>query len=636
MKRILLATTLVVCLLFTMSFAVSAANFSDTSDHWAKNAIDTWAGYEVLKGDQGKFRPDDPIIRAEMAAVINRVIGFTDMGDPTLIKDVPQSEWYYEDILKLYGANIMQGYEGYLRPEDPITREEATVMLARAFEVVDGPYFDPAGFRDFNNISDWARDNIEDMAGCGYVQGSYGYFNPQNNITRAEVVTICDNMVDGFYNTPGEYILGDVENYVLIRTGDVTLKDGIIHQGSLYISAADNGTIRIENVTTSQKVKIYLAHQIELKNVDWDNLAISSEGTTIDTDATVNIGTLVLEKQATFTGEGTIEEAWIYASGASFENRPIALTVDENVSMPLFDGEQSVRLTAANIAFPVAPIVAAGDTLTVEAKPSGATVSCAWYYGSEAEPFSRETNYTVKESDYSRIIQVEVTGTGKYVGQIYDGFSVYVGNVGIDVSEHNDTIDWAKVGESNRIEYVIIRALSYDNAQGKHVIDPQFIANARGAKAEGLDIGAYFYTYATSQEEMAAEVDTFVSVIKQLETDEGISLDLPAFIDFEYENILTEVTTVESRTTLLRSGLERMKQNGLNPGFYSTGSWAYEQYDAKSLQQEGYAVWLAVWGNDNPANPGNPHFDSLLDPDYWQYTSKGWLPGISGDVDLNR
>ena len=74
----LLALTLV---LATLPAAFAADTFTDTSDHWAERAIETWAGHGVLLGSDGEFRPNAPITRAELAAVLNRVFGYTATTD---------------------------------------------------------------------------------------------------------------------------------------------------------------------------------------------------------------------------------------------------------------------------------------------------------------------------------------------------------------------------------------------------------------------------------------------------------------------------------------------------------------------------------------------------------------------------
>ena len=113
MKKKLLVMLLCLCMaIFLVPAAAFAADtaFSDTSGHWAQSAIETWAGYDVLKGSDGAFRPNDTITRAELAAVLNRIMGYTAVTDTAAFTDVPADAWYYNNIAKLYAAGIMLGY----------------------------------------------------------------------------------------------------------------------------------------------------------------------------------------------------------------------------------------------------------------------------------------------------------------------------------------------------------------------------------------------------------------------------------------------------------------------------------------------------------------------------------------------
>lgn len=177
----------------------NAASFTDIDSHWAYNAIEKWSGRGILKGTDGLFRPNDPITRAELAAVINRVVGYETVSD-TAFKDVDADAWYFDDIMKLNAAGVMQGSEGYARPNDNITREEAAVMFARAFGITNGAGTNEP-FDDASEISDWARAYIESMSAMGYIRGTNNRFRPRDYITRAETVVLLDNINPELNNT---------------------------------------------------------------------------------------------------------------------------------------------------------------------------------------------------------------------------------------------------------------------------------------------------------------------------------------------------------------------------------------------------------------------------------------------------
>ena len=244
---IILAAVMLLSLLPATAFAQDGT-FSDTSGHWAATAIETWTNHGVLHGSDGAFRPNAPITRAELAAVLNRVFGYTATSD-TAFTDVPAGAWYASDIAKLYAAGIMVGDGGgTMRPTANITREEAAVMIARAFSIEENAGNENP-FPDAAEISGWASFLVDGMKAIGYVNGDpNGNFNPKSPITRAEVVTILNNIVDAFYNAPSEAENLTARNVVARSTG-VTLKNAAI-SGNLYITeGVADGDATLENVT---------------------------------------------------------------------------------------------------------------------------------------------------------------------------------------------------------------------------------------------------------------------------------------------------------------------------------------------------------------------------------------------------
>lgn len=116
---------LLVMALVLLSFggaAVSAANH-DYSSHWAAEQIDQWIDQGLLQGyDDGTFKPNNSVSRAEFFAVINRIFGFEDTASINF-KDVAGNAWYADVIRKAVAAGYVSGYEdGTIRPNNPITR----------------------------------------------------------------------------------------------------------------------------------------------------------------------------------------------------------------------------------------------------------------------------------------------------------------------------------------------------------------------------------------------------------------------------------------------------------------------------------------------------------------------------------
>ncbi|MGI5971841.1 MAG: S-layer homology domain-containing protein, partial [Oscillospiraceae bacterium] len=246
--RRLLVSLLVLAMVLTL-FPVSAlavSTFSDTDGHWAREAIETWSGLGIIQGYDGKFRPDDPITRGDMAVIIDRIMKYqTSAGNS--FTDLGQA-YYTEAILKANAAGVIQGSGSLVRPNDVITREEAAVMLGRALGLDESSA--PTGFSDSGSISSWALGYVSAMAGRGFIHGSGNMFNPQRPIKRAEIVTILDNAISAIYAAPAEYT-DDVSGIAIVNSPDVVLKDMTINGDLIISEGVGNGDVTLLNVTVT-------------------------------------------------------------------------------------------------------------------------------------------------------------------------------------------------------------------------------------------------------------------------------------------------------------------------------------------------------------------------------------------------
>lgn len=194
----------VVAGIMVLSAAVTPAFakvFPDTEEHWAKDAVDVLSGYGVINGDdQGNFRPNDSITRAETATILDNLIGYVTQSNK-VFSDVAVDDWFAYSISRLYAAGVMTGYEdGTILPKNNITRQETAVLISRAlgFKTEDADTTVLDQFADRDTIGSWAEDAVAFMAERGYIQGSDGNFRATDSITRAETATILNNIV-GIY-----------------------------------------------------------------------------------------------------------------------------------------------------------------------------------------------------------------------------------------------------------------------------------------------------------------------------------------------------------------------------------------------------------------------------------------------------
>ena len=115
-KRLFAGAILAIVMLFGVSASALAANtYADTIGHWAEEAIIEWSGENVLNGYNGNFRPDDSITRGEMAAILNRIMQYSEISSNTFA-DLDNNAWYTDAILRANAAGVMLGDETGMRP----------------------------------------------------------------------------------------------------------------------------------------------------------------------------------------------------------------------------------------------------------------------------------------------------------------------------------------------------------------------------------------------------------------------------------------------------------------------------------------------------------------------------------------
>ena len=249
-RRLMSAIVAIAILLssFTATFAETGQeSYKDVSGHWAAEAIYKWSDYGVIKGNNGLFKPNASITRGELACILNNMMGYKITAKNTF-SDVKEGQYYTDAVLKAKAAGIINGDgEESLRPTDKITREEAAVMLAKAFAISDGS-IDNSKFVDSKSVSSWARASVFGMEAKGYVRGSNGKYNPKSNITRAETVAIINNIVKGYYSKAGTYT-GNVAGTAVIKSSDVVLNDVAISENLIIAEGVGQGDVSLNSVS---------------------------------------------------------------------------------------------------------------------------------------------------------------------------------------------------------------------------------------------------------------------------------------------------------------------------------------------------------------------------------------------------
>ncbi len=179
--------------------------FADIATHWARNDIEVMAARHVAQGmPDGTFAPDAGVTRAQFAAFVTRCLGL-EPGGAAGFSDVPANAWYAGVVAAAAKAGIVKGFEdGTFRPDEPITREQVAAMVTRALKVAGKEVtLTPAErdrllavFADRGAIGDWALDAVAVAVKEGIVRGrAVDSFAPQAGATRAEAVTMLKRLL---------------------------------------------------------------------------------------------------------------------------------------------------------------------------------------------------------------------------------------------------------------------------------------------------------------------------------------------------------------------------------------------------------------------------------------------------------
>lgn len=206
--------------------------------------------------------------------------------------------------------------------------------------------------------------------------------------------------------------------------------------------------------------------------------------------------------------------------------------------------------------------------------------------------------------------KTEVTGVRTLSGQAA---------LGIDVSKWQGEIDWNMVSDAG-IEYAIIRCGYRGSVTGSLVEDPYFEQNMKGALAAGVKVGIYFFTQATNEVEAVEEASMVVSLIRDYD------ITYPVFIDTEGAggNGRADGLDVDTRTLVCNAFCRTVENAGYEAGVYASRNWYNSRLDTPALEK--YVIWLAEY-RSAPIYQGYYQM--------WQYTSRGSVSGINGNVDLN-
>lgn len=442
-----LALALVLSLL---SLGAAAANPDeyDIPDGWSHDALVFAVENDILRGDQHQnLNPQKNITRAEMAAVLVRLLGASGEGNLSVFPDVDSDAWYYAELSAACAAGIFSGSDGKMLPNSPITREQAAVVLCRAFGIVSDKRSAYTAFSDSKKISAYARDSVsalyEQELMRGYEDGS---LRPQAAITRAEIAQLLYNIIDCIADTPEEIPAGGT---VLYR-GKQALPDELKLDGTLILAQAAPTDFAPTGWEISEAlvVRTGKATNADLTKVSVRKLVCAPLGGTVSGAADhvflwgISSSYTGSAKQLTISGgehtfTGSSETLEVRAGSLTHQGSAKAVTMDGGTSLVLNGGADTaeiggigVHLTASgkigavNVNGKNATLDGAGSvgTLTINAEGCTVKLTCdtvkdVWY-----ETYQKEHDAALKTVQTMRVACTVQRATAIYKNQNLTGY----------------------------------------------------------------------------------------------------------------------------------------------------------------------------------------------------------------------
>lgn len=201
----------------------------------------------------------------------------------------------------------------------------------------------------------------------------------------------------------------------------------------------------------------------------------------------------------------------------------------------------------------------------------------------------------------------------------------------LDVSRYQGRVDWPKVRAAG-YEGVMLKTVSTNRKLSSRkdglYIDPTFERNYQGAKAAGLAVGAYYYTYATTRDMADAELALLKTVLV------GKTFELPICVDVE-ENKITQLGKQEL-TDLVAYALATVERWGFYALLYVGLNFAQTELYMGGAALRKYDVWLARYPRDKSKTKPEDKPKTDFAFGMWQYTSTARIPGVSGNVDMSH
>ncbi|MDI6600157.1 MAG: S-layer homology domain-containing protein, partial [Thermoanaerobacteraceae bacterium] len=170
--------------------------FYDLEKHWARADIMEMMSRGYIKGYPDKtFKPDNPVTRAEMVTMVSSVFGLKPDGNALPFNDVMKNAWYYVPVSSCYANGIIDFYGNSFGPDVKATREEVVSVLSPFIKSKGSA--DLSIYKDADEISPFAAHAMGEAVAAGIIKGKGdGYLSPEDDVTRAEIAVMIERILN--------------------------------------------------------------------------------------------------------------------------------------------------------------------------------------------------------------------------------------------------------------------------------------------------------------------------------------------------------------------------------------------------------------------------------------------------------
>ena len=339
------------------SAAGTGSTLPELDGHWSQSAFERWHAYGIVEGDSRGMRPDANMTVGEFAAILSRAMGYTETVENPYA-DLKGTEWYAPYILQLTAAGILQGDGTNCNAEEPMNRERATVLFARALGIRPTAQPDLSGFVDGKDAADWSAGYIDAMAKDGIIQGVGNQtLALGSSITRGSVVKILDSSVAEYAVEEGATIDQDVDGILLVAADDITV-DGAAVSGNLLVAPkAGEANLTVKNARLERDLRVS-THGATLtvadSQVEGDvalsgdrasltlgsgaqlaRLAVDGAGSSVSVKSGASVETLTARAAVKVDNQGAINKAEVQADNVVLDGkRPAHVEGADDVAPP--------------------------------------------------------------------------------------------------------------------------------------------------------------------------------------------------------------------------------------------------------------------------------------------------------------